>query len=80
METALTASRIWAPYEPEDMEKKPIILLTAAELSEARSRQRLLSSEEFETQRERHRLASEAFAKDAKNATSKRGLVKVAAG
>jgi hypothetical protein len=63
-----------------DMEKKAIILETADELRAARSRQPLISAEECEAQRLRHRRASEAFAEAAKNGTSKPGRVKVAAG
>jgi len=62
------------------MEKKAIILDTAEELRAARSRQRLISSEELIAQSERHRRASETFAAAAKNATSRRGLVKAVAG
>ena len=62
------------------MEKKAIILSTATELSLARSQQRSISSEELKAQRQRHRLASEAFAADAKNAISKAGRVKLAVG
>ena len=69
-----------AKRHPCTMEKKAVILDTAEELRAARSRQRLISSEEFEERRERHRLASEAFAAAAKSATSKRGLVKAVAG
>ena len=62
------------------MEKKAVILSTAAELRQARSQQRSISSEELVAQRRRHRLASEAFAADAKNAISKAGRVKLAVG
>lgn len=62
------------------MEKKAIILETADELRAARSRQPRISAEEFEAQRLRHRLASEAFAEAVKNGTSKLVRVKVAAG
>jgi hypothetical protein len=61
------------------MEKKAIILETADELRAARSRQPLISAEEFEAQRLRHRLASEAFAGAVRNGTLKPGRAKVAA-
>jgi hypothetical protein len=63
-----------------DMQKKAIILETADELRAARSRQPRISAEEFEAQRLRHRLASEAFAEAVKNGTSKLGRVKAIAG
>jgi hypothetical protein len=66
--------------DDHDMEKKAIILATAEELRAARSRQPSRTSEELQAQRLRHQAASERFAADARNATLKRGLVKVAVG
>ena len=55
------------------MDKPAIILDSAEELRRARSNQPRVSLEELRMQRERHRLASEAFSKAAKNATLKAG-------
>jgi len=59
---------------------KPAIYLTdPREIRRVRSNQRRVTSEEARAQRERLRRASEKFFAAAKNATSSRGLEKVAA-
>jgi hypothetical protein len=62
------------------MDKPAIILDTAEELLQARLNQPRVSSEVLRQQREQHRLASEAFAKAAKNGTLKLGRAKKTTG
>jgi hypothetical protein len=62
------------------MGKPAIILTSPEELRQARLNQPRVSLEYLRKQRERHRLASEAFAKAARSATSKAGRAKAACG
>lgn len=62
------------------MGKPAIILTSPEELRQARLNQPRVSLEYLRKQRERHRRASEAFAKAAKNATWKLGREKAVCG
>ena len=60
------------------MGKPAIILTSPEELRQARLNQPRVSLERLRQNEEQHRRASEAFAKAAKNATSKSGRTKLA--
>jgi hypothetical protein len=62
------------------MDKPAIILTSPEELRQARLNQPRVSSERLRQNEEQHRRASEAFAKAARNATSKAGHEKMARG
>lgn len=61
-------------------DKPAIILGSPEELRRARSNQPRVSLERLRQNEEQHRFAAEAFARDAKSATLKRGLAKAASG